>query len=101
MILYIVHVNYLKNFNINNYIAIAVHLLNNKQVSLCFILYDFLTCDASNAQIKANHEYHYFRLYINLGHVLILSLLTCQCSLQGKNPLIYIRRFKENFLSYL
>ena len=36
IILYIAHVNYFKNFNINNYIANAVHLLNNKQVSFLF-----------------------------------------------------------------
>ena len=98
-------------FNCTNYkyqslhnLFLTEHLFNNKQVSICFILYDSHICDAFNARIKANHEYHYFRLYINLGHVLILSLLTCQCSLQGKNPLIYKeiqRRFFKLFLNII
>ena len=55
-------------FNYTNYkyqslynLFLSEHLFNNKQVSICFILYDSYICDAFNARIKANREYHYFR----------------------------------------
>ena len=55
-------------FNCTNYkyqslhnLFLTEHLFNNKQVSICFILYDSHICDAFNARIKANREYHYFR----------------------------------------
>ena len=54
-------------FNCTNYkyqslhnLFLTEHLFNNKQVSICFILYDSHICDAFNARIKANHAYHYF-----------------------------------------
>ena len=51
----------LQIININLCITLLTeHLFNNKQVSICFILYDSHICDAFNARIKANHEYHYF-----------------------------------------
>ena len=55
-------------FNYTNYkyqslynLFLSEYLFNNKQVSICFILYDSYICDAFNARIKANREYHYFR----------------------------------------